>query len=63
MAELKPCPFCGDDEIEIVSKYDEKLRNVYHRVYCYGCGASIPGHLHVQIAISRWNRRAENESH
>ena len=57
MDKLKPCPFCGDDEFEIVAEFVSRLQNTYHTVCCVGCGARSAGHLHREIAIKRWNRR------
>lgn len=60
MAELKPCPFCGNDDLEIVGEFIPALQYEYFRVLCACCGASSCGHLHKEIAIKRWNRRAED---
>ena len=60
MAELKPCPFCGNDDLEILLEFNPMLKYEYFRVLCSCCGASSCGHLHKEIAIKRWNRRAED---
>ena len=54
-AELKPCPFCGDDGIEIHDGLggDEQLA-----VICFMCGSS-GGYCDTEAeAIAAWNRRA-----
>ena len=56
-AELKPCPFCGNDELEILSEFNRFLRDTYHRVFCPCCGGSGSAHVHKEIAVKRWNRR------
>ena len=55
MAELKPCPFCGGQNINIrKGKYAWNIE-------CYNadCGAYITKVL-KQTAIEAWNRRAED---
>ena len=60
MGELKPCPFCGGDDLEILEEYDFELKDTYNRVFCLCCCASTCGHLYKEIAIKRWNRRVDN---
>ena len=57
MAELKPCPFCGDDRPTIKTKMYKDLGFLYTRVECQACGASIRGYLEEKRAIAEWNRR------
>lgn len=54
MAELKPCPFCGDSSPYIHG--DE-----YYWVQCFSCGAETQGDEDISVAIERWNRRADND--
>ena len=50
--ELKPCPFCGGKNIEIVKgKY-------FWRGTCCSCGATSPYSHYKKTAIEAWNRRA-----
>lgn len=51
MIELKPCPFCGSNEIGI-QRHDEYL------CFCYGCEATTGYYDSHKEAIAAWNRRA-----
>ena len=64
MANLKPCPFCGNPEP--VFMYDIEL--VPHAIHCLKCGAfirffGINGHKDktfgetMEKIAQRWNRR------
>lgn len=44
--ELKPCPFCGSDDLHIFALDDG--------VKCMNCSAKITG---VPNWVDRWNRR------
>ena len=60
MAELKPCPFCGEIPLLYESKQD--LKNILYGVSCYGehhC-ASVGYFDTEEEAIEAWNRRAED---
>lgn len=46
--KLKPCPFCGSDQIG----------GVHDTVYCGPCGASVKDERPLSNAIAKWNRRA-----
>lgn len=51
---LKPCPFCGGDEILML----ESDRSDYVP-FCSHCGAEIDGCKYGDEAIAAWNRRAD----
>lgn len=60
---LKPCPFCGNPEVEIVLYKADGVRRYRDRyaVLCYysdgGCGAES-GHFHSpEEAAENWNMR------
>lgn len=57
MAEqLKPCPFCGSNEIQLyICPSEVKTEYV---VYCLGCGASSMYADKEKDAVFAWNRRA-----
>ena len=62
MAELKPCPFCGGNKIDIMvyDPFDGYQGNLTrHRVWCLGCGVLVE-RARVMDAIEAWNRRAED---
>ena len=46
MTNLKPCPFCGSEDLHIFALDDG--------VKCMNCGAKITG---VPNWVDRWNRR------
>lgn len=64
--ELKPCPFCGSDDVQI-----NKGATWGHAVHCNNCGADVIfwGLLHCDNLdydysdelASEWNRRVEHE--
>ena len=66
MAELKPCPFCGGDNIIVVTTvWGVKME-------CFVCGANVGSSkdngsyktlnnarkYHYKKAVAAWNRRA-----
>lgn len=57
--ELKPCPFCGCNEI-VYGKYQSAAGERW-MVCCCGCMASIdPGYAQEQYQVQeKWNRRAD----
>lgn len=55
MAKLKPCPFCGRTELEIVIVYGEDY--YVGCLTCTACGQSCETY---EEAIEAWNRRAED---
>ena len=59
MDELKPCPFCGSDRIEIDDLGYQETPCWF--VACNNCGAEISGFLYLSRAIEAWNRRADND--
>ena len=59
--ELKPCPFCGSDDIDygIMSG----TMKGFDYIQCQNCGAevrSINNGKYIE-AIEAWNRRADND--
>ena len=60
MAELKPCPFCGDDKIKVMMRNPWHGENITYYVICYHCGSRTALHDENQRAIEAWNRRAED---
>lgn len=73
MAELKPCPFCGEKEIVAEVSYEDKV----FRIFCGNCPASYElyfadagiqggevigfGEMQaiIQELIDKWNKRAK----
>lgn len=59
--ELKPCPFCGSDEIEYKPTYSGGGES-HGLMRCLECGCTVPTSefgKHVKEPYSEWNRRAE----
>ncbi len=60
MDELKPCPFCGGNDIQIdeMESFWDKNETSW-RVLCINCIAETAGDTKEQ-AIAAWNRRADH---
>ncbi len=50
---LKPCPFCGDDDIGIW--YDDENFDGY-QIYCESCGSMSKCYDTPEEAREAWNR-------
>ena len=50
--ELRPCPFCGSDDIESID-----ANNNYHYMHCMKCGGDGTPDLGISGAIEMWNTR------
>lgn len=55
MEKLKPCPFCGSENIELVAG------DAWPWVRCRSCLASSAMEDAEEDAIEKWNRRANDE--
>ena len=53
---LRSCPFCGDDEPDII----DNGRGCYW-VHCTECGANGPGCFDAEGAAVFWNDRAYDD--
>ncbi len=51
MSELKICPFCGGDDLNVF-RVDEESKCGYDCVECNGCGVEVFGD------VDEWNKRA-----
>ena len=69
MAELKPCPFCGNADIKDRCKRQGNWRKVY--IQCRKCNARsgvIDGYINEDYqtlkdeAARLWNRRCDNDN-
>lgn len=59
MAELKPCPFCGEKNIEVfIHEYHgwPSYSRTY-KVICFSCSAQLYRGSKEEV-IAAWNRRA-----
>jgi Lar family restriction alleviation protein len=50
--KLKPCPFCGSVNVEIVH-----IIGTPPKIVCHGCEIRVEGGS-VTAAVGKWNRRA-----
>lgn len=71
MGELKPCPFCGRNLLDLEYTYRENRGQYMYRwtakIVCLNCFGSAMTHwfepteeVAKQKAIEAWNRRAED---
>lgn len=58
---LKPCPFCGSEEIVVVRMGAEHLKDLYEAT-CRSCDASSPLHNTSKAANATWNYRAGDDN-
>ena len=59
MTELKPCPFCGNDEIDCCYEAEEDVYEFYF-CKCKACGATAGFYQTEQEAIAAWNKRYDD---
>lgn len=52
MSDLKPCPFCGNTDIEWQESH------VGFSIECYKCDFHIGGDLTLEAVTKQWNTRA-----
>jgi Lar family restriction alleviation protein len=63
MAELKPCPFCGGEQVFFMPDEDEEQHSedtTTGFIWCQGCGFSSDTFF-KDVAFQKWNRRAGEE--
>ena len=64
MAELKPCPFCGNKDVTLmVRRGKDGWRDRFFVLCAYddgGCGASGQWCHYSDEAIDAWNRRVKD---
>ena len=59
--KLKPCPFCGGEDVMTMLCGDGYYVVCYSRNKGKGCGSSTGWHETEQEAIESWNRRTNDE--
>ena len=62
--KLKPCPFCGGENIKLKKERvfdanDRLTGDYFYRYECQFCGSWGGGGYTDMAAIEKWNRRAE----
>ena len=53
MTELKPCPFCGSDDVICGAGLDDE-----YYVECWDCSAKVESCNGMEDAVAGWNARA-----
>ena len=72
MSELKPCPFCGGEDIGLNKRTKENFvfcngefkrqtRSERYQIKCRSCPCGTYFAFYPEDAIEAWNRRVENE--
>ncbi len=59
--KIKPCPFCGSDEVNLMIDRPNNLFSNCYKVICFGCQATSALKETGGMAIEAWNRRKEND--
>lgn len=54
--EVKPCPFCGDESVNVFRGIH---RSDIWYVSCNKCGIRTEGDTSGELAIATWNRRVK----
>lgn len=60
MEELKPCPFCGNNDASLISNYSTTKNKYYTYVKCLFCSVQTRGFASAQEADDRIKLRAVN---
>lgn len=55
--KLKRCPFCGGEDIGVMT--DDNGTSWY--IFCKDCGCCCGYAMHEEEAVKAWNRRVNNE--
>ena len=55
---LKPCPFCGHDDINVSEREHPYQEGKGYFLWCDKCGAKTDVYDTEKKAIKKWNRRA-----
>jgi len=58
--ELKACPFCGGEAILSAAENNFREDNKY-RIFCHDCGVLTKTYYDKELAIMKWNARANIE--
>ena len=67
MIMLKPCPFCGNPEVEMVESFHDweqgKVNSIdkYYEVCCEGCELKGPPSFSGETAEQKWNSRSTED--
>ena len=63
--KLKPCPFCGHDDITVEGKMKNfiykdgtPMRGMWYDAQCEYCGCYLGPSPSMEMLVENWNRRA-----
>lgn len=59
MEELKPCPFCGSNRVEVRDNDTDDIWEHAYQVMCWECGIRTLYCKTPERAVELWNRRAD----
>lgn len=60
MAELKSCPFCGKEAIQLID-FDDYTGEIHVAIHCRQCKVRTKYYDSLDEAIKTWNRRATDD--
>lgn len=58
--KIKPCPFCGSNDVEAFAQDEDDCENRSAIVRCHSCdaqSAQMVGSTKIDMAIRAWNKR------
>lgn len=62
MSELKPCPFCGGNDVCRLIDYEDAYERKYcEAVHCRTCKVRTPWMESYKDAIDFWNKRYKED--
>jgi Lar family restriction alleviation protein len=65
MDELKPCPFCGGDNLQLSSHSGYRARmsptGEIFSIRCRGCEVTFPSEYKKDLLIGKWNNRSPQD--
>lgn len=72
MDKLKPCPFCGSNDIGLIKRFDEnhvfrkgewkiQTQSDRYQIKCRNCPCGTYFAFFVEDAIEAWNRRVQDD--
>tara|TARA_R110002124_G_scaffold163667_3_gene331040 strand:- start:1134 stop:1475 length:342 start_codon:yes stop_codon:yes gene_type:complete len=67
MSELKPCPFCGGDNLQLSSHCGYRARmsptGEIFSIRCLVCSVAFPSEYKKDLLVGKWNNRSPQDKH
>ena len=60
--KLKPCPFCGSENIEFIKPYDDEPDLDDGFLLCHRCEFASDIFANEQMIADKWNQRAKEDT-